>query len=151
MGEMKWEDVKCRQVQWSVAGWSVVKYSEGLNNRVSIIIRRHIDHMDFVAFMAFSFIAFFHILLVPFFYHCIYGCMFCMLLFNFVNYVCLLLRMFCSVYSVSIVLFYVLFFCKCVLYYCHRMSTQLQLTNISSYLSSDTWPQMSLTLFVFSV
>jgi len=30
------------------------------------------------------------------------------------------------VYSVFTVLFYVLFVCKCVLYYCHRVSTQLQ-------------------------
>ena len=30
-----------------------------------------------------------------------------------------------------IVLFCVLFVCKCVLYYCHQVSTPLQLTNIS--------------------
>jgi magnesium-transporting ATPase (P-type) len=29
------------------------------------------------------------------------------------------------------VLFYVLFLCKCVLFYCHRITTQLQLTNIA--------------------
>ena len=36
---------------------------------------------------------------------------------------------------VSIVLFYVLFVCKCVLYYCQRVATQLQLTNISYHVS----------------
>jgi hypothetical protein len=30
-----------------------------------------------------------------------------------------------------LVLFYVFFVCKCVLYYCHRLATQLQLINIS--------------------
>jgi hypothetical protein len=34
-----------------------------------------------------------------------------------------------------IVLFCVLFVCKCVLYYCHRVSTQLHSTNVSIYLS----------------
>jgi len=34
-----------------------------------------------------------------------------------------------------IVLFYVFFVCKCVLYYCHRVTTQLQLKYISIHIS----------------
>ena len=34
--------------------------------------------------------------------------------------------------------FCVLFLCKCVLYYCHRVATQLQLTNISDIRHSNT-------------
>jgi hypothetical protein len=34
------------------------------------------------------------------------------------------------VFMLISVLFYVLFLCKCLLYYCHRVTTQLQLINI---------------------
>ena len=60
-----------------------------------------------------------------------------MLLFNFVYYIlllclCGLIVIYVSFYVLYfIVLFCVLFVCKCVLYYCQRVSTQLQLANIS--------------------
>jgi hypothetical protein len=125
------------EVSTSGVKCSWVKCSESLSNRVSNIIRRYIDHMKLAAYKAFLFITFFRVLLVLFFYHCIYGCMFCMLLFNFVNYVFLLL--FLCILIVMYVLFCVFCFqcvvlCivrKCLLYYCHRVSTQLQFTNIS--------------------
>jgi len=79
--------------------------------------------------------------------------MFCMLLFNFVNCVFLFLCLsilivmfmysYCRVFSVLGILFhflfYVLFVSKCVPYYCHRVSTQLQLTNISYIILGCTY------------
>jgi hypothetical protein len=61
-----------------------------------------------------------------------------MLLFNCVNYVFLLLCI-CTLIVMYVIfcvfciiaLFCVLFVCKCVLYYCHGVTTQLQLANIS--------------------
>jgi len=73
-----------------------------------------------------------------FLHRCIYGCMFCVFLCDFVNYVILLLYV--CILTVVYVLFYVfcfsvlfcvLFVCKYLPCYCHQSSTQLQLTNIS--------------------
>jgi hypothetical protein len=78
-------------------------------------------------------------------FHCFYGCMFRMLLLNFVYHVFFLLCL-CILIVIYvpfcvfclIVLFCVFCVCKCVLYYCHRMSTQLQLTNISYHINNFT-------------
>jgi hypothetical protein len=100
-------------VSTSVVMCSWMKCSEDLRNRVSNIIRRYINPMKFAAYIVFFlFILIFHVLLIPFFYHCVYGCMFCMFLFNFVNYVfCIVMFMYsyCYVCAVLCILFHCVF------------------------------------------
>jgi len=127
--------MKCRQVQWSKVKCSWVKCSKVLSKRLSFFIWRYIDHVKFAAYMGFSFITFFHVLFGSIFLIIVY--LFCMLLFRFYK-LSIVIVMF--IYSYCYVLFCVLCFivlfcvlslCKCVLYCCHRVWTQLQLTNIS--------------------
>ena len=69
---------------------SVVKCSEVkvlATGCLSLLEDIYIDHLKFAAYMAVSFSTCFSYFSGSILYHCIYGCMFCMLLFNFVNYV----------------------------------------------------------------
>jgi hypothetical protein len=79
---------------------SVGKWSKGLCNRLSIIIRRYMYYMRTAACVAVSFITFYHSYF-SILYYCMHVCIFCVLLFNFVKYEFLLLCMFRSGYSVS--------------------------------------------------
>ena len=65
---------------------SAAKLSEGLRNRVPVIIRRYTDHMEKI-YRPYGVLLLLSCSFGTIAFHCVYGCMFCMLLFNFVYYV----------------------------------------------------------------
>ena len=128
-----------------------MKCSEGLSNRVSNIIRRYNRSYEVCCLYGFFF---YHILSYSFgSIFCIVYIVVCFVCFCLILYVsvyfcklCILLLCLCILIATYvlfcvfcfIVLFCVLFVCKCVLYYCHRVTTQLQLTNISYHNSTHS-------------
>ena len=65
-----------------------MKWSEGLSSRVSNINRRYTDHMKCAAYMDMDMDMDFplsHSFIFLWFHFLSYGCMFCVLLLNFVN------------------------------------------------------------------
>ena len=124
---------------------SVVKWSEGLSNRVSIIIGRYINQIRFAASMAVSFITYFPHSFVSILYEFIYGCMFCVFLFNFVNYLfvlCILLVMYVPFWVVSLCCSV---YCLCVNVYFFAVTFK-QFNDIS-----DNIPLVHIFLNLFTV
>jgi hypothetical protein len=134
-----WNISKLTWFIWSyfVLKWSEVSYGEVLGDKSTMYVRVTVLFITFFQYSS-GFIL----------YHFIYGWMLCMLLFNFVNYVflllcniflllCIFIIMLCSFIVMYvpvcvfclIVLFCLLFVCKCVLW----VSTQLQLNTRISY------------------
>jgi hypothetical protein len=117
--------------------------SGGIRFKFIPLWKPQILSMKFAVYMAFrlshSFIFFGSIFITV--YKVVCCVCFCLILwiicFYYYVYVVLMLWMFCFVYC-FIVLFRVLFVSECIMYYEHQVSTQLQLTNISCHIISNT-------------
>jgi hypothetical protein len=100
-------------------------------SRVSLIFRRYADHTSFAA--SFRFFLFTITL-----YHCVYGCMFCMLQLNFCK-LCIFIVMFlygcCYLRSMLGILFHCVVLCIVSVYMCTALLppgvNPIDLTNIS--------------------
>ena len=111
--EMKCSDLRSNGVVWNLNGVKpnerVVKWSESLNNRVSIIIRRYVYHMRFLLIWLFCLSHFFHILLIPF---CII--VYIVVCFSYFCLILLIMYSYCFVCSVLGIRFHCVLCIVCV-------------------------------------
>jgi hypothetical protein len=110
---------------------SVVKWSEVVKKRVSNIIKIYTDNLKFAAYFLFLLTYGFMLFSDTF---CVVYMVVSIYLYKY--NVCILI----GTYLMSLVFFFIVLFCllpvcKCVLYTCNLVSSQLQLTNITYHIN----------------
>jgi hypothetical protein len=120
MWKQQWSPKRRHYMGRSEVSTIVVKWSGGLSNRMSVLSSLEDIQIKRISLLMWLFCLshFFSYSFVSILYHCIYGCMFCVFVFNLANYVflllclCILIVMF--MYSYCYIYVFLLL-CLCIL------------------------------------